>query len=129
MYDLLLRYNVHIVGEKFVPISHCLLANHSVQRADLKRVLSHPQALAQCDDYLREMEVVKEAVDDTAGALLLSFRHSMRCVRAYTVWLACANCESLHSDGIAMPWGMLNGCGLCCRCLQVPLLNAIAVTL
>ena len=68
VYDLLLRYNLHIVGEKYVPISHCLMANPGVDRADLKRVLSHPQALAQCDDYLRNLGVVREAVDDTAGA-------------------------------------------------------------
>ena len=129
VYDLLLRYNVHIVGEKFEPIRHCLLANHGVQRADLIRVLSDPQALAQCDDYLHRMEVVKEAVDDTAGALLLSFMHNMRRARAYTAWLACANCGSLHSVSIAMPWGMSNRRGLRCRLLVVPLLNMIAVTL
>jgi arogenate/prephenate dehydratase len=66
----LLRYNVHIVGEKAVPINHCLLANPGVKIEDLTRVLSHPQALAQCDQYLRDLNVVKEAVDDTAGASL-----------------------------------------------------------
>jgi hypothetical protein len=69
VYDLLLRYNLHIVGEKSVPISHCLLVNKGVRREDLTRVLSHPQALAQCDEYLRDMAVVREAVDDTAGGL------------------------------------------------------------
>lgn len=71
MYDLLLRYNVHIVGEKSVPINHCLLANKGVKKEDLRRVLSHPQALAQTDEYLRNMSVVREAVDDTAGATSL----------------------------------------------------------
>jgi arogenate/prephenate dehydratase len=68
VYDLLLRYNCHIVGEKSVPINHCLIANPGVAKGDLKRVLSHPQALAQCDQYLRDMHVVREGVDDTAGA-------------------------------------------------------------
>lgn len=43
-YDLLLRYNLHIVGEVKHAVRHCLLANHGVKKQDLKRVLSHPQA-------------------------------------------------------------------------------------
>lgn len=51
MYDLLLRYNLHIVGEKSIPVNHCLMVNKGVAIGDLKRVMSHPQALAQvCDD-------------------------------------------------------------------------------
>ena len=82
MYDLLLRYSCHIVGEKYVPISHCLLANPGVKKEQLTRVLSHPQALAQCDEYLRKLEVVREAVDDTAGVpsyQLLLFRCMVAC--------------------------------------------------
>jgi arogenate/prephenate dehydratase len=30
--------------------------------------MSHPQALSQCDGYLTRLGVIKEAVDDTAGA-------------------------------------------------------------
>lgn len=67
MYDLLLQYNLHIVGEKSISISHCLMALDGVSKSEITRVLSHPQALAQCDQYLRNMQVVKEAVDDTAG--------------------------------------------------------------
>lgn len=68
VYDLLLQYNLHIIGEKSISISHCLMAKDGVSKSDVTRVLSHPQALAQCDQYLRRMQVVKEAVDDTAGA-------------------------------------------------------------
>ncbi|KAG0481211.1 hypothetical protein HPP92_011718 [Vanilla planifolia] len=67
-YDLLLRYNLHIVGEVKYAVRHCLLANHGVKIQDLKRVLSHPQALAQCEHTLTKLGVVREAVDDTAGA-------------------------------------------------------------
>eukprot|EP00879_Flechtneria_rotunda_P018392 GHRR01019291.1.p1 GENE.GHRR01019291.1~~GHRR01019291.1.p1 ORF type:complete len:262 (+),score=68.12 GHRR01019291.1:182-967(+) len=68
VYDLLLRYRVHIVGETSVAVNHCLLALPGTKLQDLTRVLSHPQALAQTDGYLRRLNVVKEAVDDTAGA-------------------------------------------------------------
>ncbi|RRT85699.1 hypothetical protein B296_00002616, partial [Ensete ventricosum] len=42
-YDLLLRHNLHIVGEVKYAVRHCLLANPGVKKEDLKRVLSHPQ--------------------------------------------------------------------------------------
>ncbi|XP_059315116.1 arogenate dehydratase 2 [Lycium ferocissimum] len=67
-YDLLLRHRLHIVGEVKLAISHCLLANNGVKIEDLKRVLSHPQALAQCENTLTKLGLVREAVDDTAGA-------------------------------------------------------------
>ncbi|XP_015582757.2 arogenate dehydratase 2 [Ricinus communis] len=67
-YDLLLRHTLHIVGEVKYVVRHCLLANNSVKIEDLKRVLSHPQALAQCELTLTSLGLVREAVDDTAGA-------------------------------------------------------------
>ncbi|KAJ8768778.1 hypothetical protein K2173_023682 [Erythroxylum novogranatense] len=67
-YDLLLRHKLHIVGEVKYAVRHCLLANHGVKVEDLKRVLSHPQALAQCEHTLTKLGLVREAVDDTAGA-------------------------------------------------------------
>jgi len=70
VYDLLLRYRLHIVGETSVSVDHCLLALPGVKMEDIKRVISHPQALAQCDGYLRSMGVTREEVDDTAGAAM-----------------------------------------------------------
>ncbi|CAM8909983.1 unnamed protein product [Rhodiola kirilowii] len=67
-YDLLLRHRLHIVGEVKLQIRHCLLANVGVKVENLNRVLSHPQALAQCENTLTKMGLVREAVDDTAGA-------------------------------------------------------------
>ncbi|XP_030526598.1 arogenate dehydratase 2 isoform X2 [Rhodamnia argentea] len=67
-YDLLIRHRLHIVGEVKLAVKHCLLANHGVEIGDLKRVLSHPQALAQCEHTLTKIGLVREEVDDTAGA-------------------------------------------------------------
>ncbi|KAJ0250713.1 Arogenate dehydratase/prephenate dehydratase 6 [Hirschfeldia incana] len=69
-YDLLLRHRLHIVGEVHLPVHHCLLALPGVRKELLTRVISHPQGLAQCERTLAKLglSVVREAVDDTAGA-------------------------------------------------------------
>ncbi|KAL6980401.1 Arogenate dehydratase 2 [Sarracenia purpurea var. burkii] len=77
-YDLLLRHRLHIVGEVQFPVRHCLLANHGVRVEDLTRVLSHPQALAQCENTLTNLGVIREAVDDTAGAAKFVAVHKLK---------------------------------------------------
>jgi arogenate/prephenate dehydratase len=69
-YDLLLRHRLHIVGEVQLPVHHCLLALPGVRKEYVNRVISHPQALAQCELTLTKLglQAVREAVDDTAGA-------------------------------------------------------------
>uniref|UniRef100_A0A1D1YVH5 Arogenate dehydratase n=1 Tax=Anthurium amnicola TaxID=1678845 RepID=A0A1D1YVH5_9ARAE len=67
-YDLLLRHRLHIVGEVQLAVNHCLMALPGVRKEELKRVLSHPQALAQCENTLSKLSVIRESVDDTAGA-------------------------------------------------------------
>ncbi|XP_071711312.1 arogenate dehydratase 1-like [Rutidosis leptorrhynchoides] len=69
-YDLLLRHRLHIVGEVQLPVHHCLLALPGVRKEYINRVISHPQALAQCELTITKLglNVTREAVDDTAGA-------------------------------------------------------------
>ncbi|XP_023533838.1 arogenate dehydratase/prephenate dehydratase 1, chloroplastic-like isoform X2 [Cucurbita pepo subsp. pepo] len=67
-YDLLLRHRLHIVGEVQITTNLCLLALPGVRAEQLKRVLSHPQALSLSDNALNRLGVVRENVDDTAGA-------------------------------------------------------------
>ena len=53
-------------------------ANGGDDDEDLRRVQSHPQALSQCDNYLRSMKgVVREAVSDTAGASLWALDYAL----------------------------------------------------
>jgi prephenate dehydratase len=69
-YDLLMEHDeLTIVGEVEVPVVHHLLALPGRTLGDVKRVYSHPQALAQCDRFLRTLTGVEIiATYDTAGS-------------------------------------------------------------
>ncbi len=68
-YDLLVERELSIVGEVQVPVVHNLLALPGVPIDDVRRVLSHPQALAQCARFLRSLDGVEAiATYDTAGS-------------------------------------------------------------
>ena len=68
-YDLLLRHDLHIVGEYFLRVRHCLVALPGVPKENIRRAISHPQALGQCEGYLRSHNIKPEAVYDTAGSV------------------------------------------------------------
>ncbi|KAK7332328.1 hypothetical protein VNO80_29078 [Phaseolus coccineus] len=67
-YDLLIRHKLHIVGEVHLLIKHCLLGQNGVTKQDLRCVMSHPQALIQCETMLTNLGVTNIGVDDTAAA-------------------------------------------------------------
>ncbi|XP_010533810.1 PREDICTED: arogenate dehydratase/prephenate dehydratase 1, chloroplastic [Tarenaya hassleriana] len=67
-YDLLLRHRLHIVQEVQLPVNHCLLALPGVKKEELKCVLSHPQALSQCENALSNLGVHRITALDTATA-------------------------------------------------------------
>jgi prephenate dehydratase len=71
-YDLLLRHNLFIVAEYVLRVSHCLIAHPGVALTEIRRVYSHPQALAQCEHSLRDLgDVEVIATHDTAGSVRL----------------------------------------------------------
>ena len=67
-YDLMLRYDLTIVAEHEFRVHHCLLAKPGVKREDIKYAISHPQALAQCDNFLRGLGITPISTYDTAGS-------------------------------------------------------------
>jgi prephenate dehydratase len=68
-FDLLLEHHLPIVGEVEVPVVHHLLAMPATSLDQVKRIYSHPQALAQCDRFLRTLTGVEIiATYDTAGS-------------------------------------------------------------
>jgi prephenate dehydratase len=68
VYDLLRQHDLFVIGEISHPVNHCLLCLPGQSLADIKRVISHPQALAQSDVYLRELGAEIVATYDTAGS-------------------------------------------------------------
>ena len=68
-YDLLLRHDLYIIGEYLLRVQHCLIALPGVNKEDIKKAISHPQALGQCAGYLRALGIKAESVYDTAGSV------------------------------------------------------------
>ncbi|MFW6139077.1 MAG: prephenate dehydratase, partial [Spirochaetota bacterium] len=70
-YDLLLEYDLPIVGEIITTVSHYLLAPKKVPVNEIRKIYSHPAALSQCSSFLQSLhncEVVP--LYDTAGSAM-----------------------------------------------------------
>ena len=70
IYDLLLDTKKIVSGEFFLRINHCLIAN-SHHCDTIKSIYSHPQAIAQCRNYIRSNKLEAIPTYDTAGAVRL----------------------------------------------------------
>lgn len=56
IYDLLVEYPHYIVGEQELPVEHVLMALPGAKAEEIRTVISHPQALAQCRRFLDSNE-------------------------------------------------------------------------
>ncbi len=63
---LLPKTGLHIVGEYFLRIEHQLLGVRGAKLEDIKTVSSHPQALAQCSEFIKNHHIIPVARIDTA---------------------------------------------------------------
>lgn len=93
-FDLLLRYDLHIIGEHEFRVEHALLALPGVKKEDIKKVMSHPQAIAQCEGYLRAWGVKGEAAYDTAGSAKMIKEKNLR------------DCAAIASDLAGKTYGL-----------------------
>ncbi len=70
VYALLREHELFIVGEETWKVNHCLAAMSDVPLSALSQVLSHPQGLEQCSQFLHSLpHVVPTSYFDTAGAM------------------------------------------------------------
>ena len=93
-YDNLLRFDLHIIAEHEFRVEHTLMALPGTKLSDIKKVMSHPQALAQCDGYLRALGVIKESTYDTAGSAKMIKEEGLK------------DCAAIASDLAAETFGL-----------------------
>ena len=70
VWDLLVERGPSIVGELSLHIEHCLIGHPDTTLEDVRRIYSHQQALAQCQEFICGLDQVdEEEFYDTAGAV------------------------------------------------------------
>ena len=67
-YDLLIDHDLRVQAEVILRVEHCLMTLPGTPLDQIKRVKSHHQALAQCDQTLKRMGLEPVDYFDTAGA-------------------------------------------------------------
>ncbi len=93
--------NVHIVAEVVHPIHHCVVAAHELELSEVDRVISHPQATAQCARFLRErLPDAERVVAPSTADAVVSVRDSDDSAVALGSRLAADlyGCRVLESD-------------------------------
>lgn len=96
VFDLIAERRLSLVGEEIIRVEHCLLAVDEVPLSRIRRIGSHPKALAQCSQFLAGLPNVHvEAEDDTAGAARL-VAESSDLSRAAIAGVEAAECYGLH---------------------------------
>ncbi|MEG2413668.1 MAG: chorismate mutase [Clostridia bacterium] len=79
IYDLLDKYNLYIIGEQWLRIDNNLFAKKGSLNGEARQVFSHPQALLQCDKFVRENNMQPIACDSTAYACKLVSESDENC--------------------------------------------------
>jgi prephenate dehydratase len=75
-YDLLFEYDLTIVGETICQIEHALIGVPGARLDGVRKALSHPIALAQCENFFRANPWIEPvSVYDTAGAVELILKN------------------------------------------------------
>lgn len=66
VYTLLMEYRFYIVGAATEKISHCIAAARD--HGEIKKVVSHPQGLMQCTEYIKAHDLETQEYSNTAAA-------------------------------------------------------------
>ncbi|MBW6471398.1 MAG: prephenate dehydratase [Methanosarcinaceae archaeon] len=90
--DMLLENEVNIIGEIVVPIEHCLLSKGKL--SGIRVILSHPQALAQCRQFIKSH--FENAEIRTTG----STSHAAKLANEFDEMAAIASRESAEMYGL-----------------------------
>jgi len=78
-YDLLLKYDIRIVGEVYLKIVLDLLALPGVKREDIKEIYSHPMAMTEAHHFLEKHPgILRIETEDTAGSVRMIKEKDLR---------------------------------------------------
>lgn len=67
-YDLIMKYRFYVVGAYDLKVEHCLCAKEGTRYEDITEVYSHPQALSQCNNFLKSFDFTGVNFTNTAAA-------------------------------------------------------------
>lgn len=67
-YDLIMKYRFYVVGAYDLKIEHCLCTRQDISYEDITDVYSHPQALSQCNNFLKSFDFTGINFSNTAAA-------------------------------------------------------------
>ena len=88
IYDLMLKYNFYVVKSVKLKIDHSLLAKKETRKEDIKEIVSHEQAIMQCDDYLKAFPNAKiticENMAEAAKMVAESERNDIAALASYS---------------------------------------------
>ena len=69
-YEALLESNLEVYMEFRKKINHALIGLHGSKIENITKVISHPQALQQCSNFLEGLNIQRQPVFDTAGSVM-----------------------------------------------------------
>ena len=67
-YDLIMKYRFYVIGAYDLKIEHCLCAKEGTRYEDIVDIYSHPQALSQCNNFIKNFDFTGINFSNTAAA-------------------------------------------------------------
>ena len=92
VYRLIMDNDAYITASLRLPVEHCLLVKPGTALSDVKEILSHPQAIGQCSDFLTETGIKATQATNTAKAAEIVAASDDSSVAA----IASADCAALY---------------------------------
>lgn len=93
VYDLLKEFKCYITRSLRLKIDHSLLAKNGTQLQDIREIYSHEQAINQCSDFLKDLDVKVTVAENTALAAKMVAESDRNDVAA----IASPDCCELYS--------------------------------
>ena len=95
VYDQMQKHKFHIVRSHRLKIDHVLLAPHGVKLEDVREIMSHPHAIAQCTEFFRKNPDIKATPGANTAIAAAELAASGRRDAAVIASRACADLYGL----------------------------------